>query len=652
MDGGTLVIGAPYFAAGRQPPGAASIYIRSGSTWVLQQRLVGARRPWFRRHRRRQRRHGHRGGSRLRIRREPRAVYVRNGSAWTLQATLIPNDIAPGPRWTAQSVAIDGNTAVVGIGSGAVVCVRPNRHDLDTAGQTDPGNRRLVIPTRRSIALDGDTALIGAPYATVGANAGQGAALVFVRSGSTWSQQGALTSAAGRAGSRFGATVALSGDTALFLDGGSSVTRAYRFTRTGGVWTEQTPIVPPNTSIFTPTVNSVALDTDTAILGVRGSAHVFRRIGGQWTFQDRLVSGYVNVPQNENFGLAAARLRQHGGRRRAGLRTERMKRTAPAAPTCIRFRPVRLKRPTLAGSASGTTVSLSWTPAAGAAPTSYIVEAGTTPGASNVYVGNVGNVLALSTAAPAATYHVRVRGVNAFGPGAASNEVTLTVGTPTAPLPGAPTLTGSVAQTSVSLAWTPAATGGAPTSCVTRSRDVARGLESVQRQRRRRHRIERHRHARRLLHPRPRRQRLGNRSCLERNRADGRLRCSGDTHRPELLCGGQYGDPVVEPDPWRGRVRPGSGDIARRDEYLQWPGGRGDNTRTQAPSGTYYVRILSANNCGVSNPAPEVAIVVPVRASSSALRALVISRSVQAGCEGTGGKNIEGARILAEALLP
>ena len=66
------------------------------------------------------------------------------------------------------------------------------------------------------IATDGDTAVIGAPYRTPGANANQGAAYVFTRSGTTWSQQGAdLTAADAAANDTFGAAVALSGDTAL-----------------------------------------------------------------------------------------------------------------------------------------------------------------------------------------------------------------------------------------------------------------------------------------------------------------------------------------------------------------------------------------------------------------------------------------------------
>ena len=50
------------------------------------------------------------------------------------------------------------------------------------------------------VALDGDTALVGVPGAEVGSNIDQGSAYVFVRAGTTWSQQAKLTAADGAAG--------------------------------------------------------------------------------------------------------------------------------------------------------------------------------------------------------------------------------------------------------------------------------------------------------------------------------------------------------------------------------------------------------------------------------------------------------------------
>ncbi len=123
--------------------------------------------------------------------------------------------------------------------------------------------------------------------------------------------------------------------------------------------------------------------------------------------------------------------------------------------------------PALTGTVSGTTVTLNWTPSVGGAATSYVIEAGTASGASNLFNSNVGNLFQVAATPSPGTYFVRVRGVNGFGAGAASNEVVLTVGGPTSPsVPGAPALTGSVSNTTVALAWTPSAVGGIPTSYV------------------------------------------------------------------------------------------------------------------------------------------------------------------------------------------
>lgn len=97
-----------------------------------------------------------------------------------------------------------------------------------------------------SVALssDGNTALVGGDFD--GASSA-GAAWVFTRSAGTWSQQGLkLTGGGATAGAAFGSSVALSGDgnTALIGgedDGASSAGAAWVFTRSGSTWTQQGP---------------------------------------------------------------------------------------------------------------------------------------------------------------------------------------------------------------------------------------------------------------------------------------------------------------------------------------------------------------------------------------------------------------------------
>jgi hypothetical protein len=116
--------------------------------------------------------------------------------------------------------------------------------------------------------------------------------------------------------------------------------------------------------------------------------------------------------------------------------------------------------PALTASASGSIVNLSWTPATGPSALSFIVEAGSGPGLSNVFNGNVGNTTQLSAPAPPGTYYVRVRGVNAFGTGAASIERVVAVGG----VPGTPTVTSAAESGGIlNVAWL-AGSGNAATS--------------------------------------------------------------------------------------------------------------------------------------------------------------------------------------------
>ena len=95
----------------------------------------------------------------------------------------------------------------------------------------------------RAVALSGDTALVGAMGKYVGANPAQGAAYVYTRSGTTWTQQQELTAGDGTYNDAFGASVALSGDTALVgafskkVGSNSFQGAAYVFVRSGTTWT-------------------------------------------------------------------------------------------------------------------------------------------------------------------------------------------------------------------------------------------------------------------------------------------------------------------------------------------------------------------------------------------------------------------------------
>ncbi len=112
----------------------------------------------------------------------------------------------------------------------------------------------------------------------------------------------------------------------------------------------------------------------------------------------------------------------------------------------------------------GTTAVLTWTaPAADGAmedrPTSYVLEAGTAPGAADVATVSVGNVTRIEANVPTGTYYVRVRAVNDYGDSEPTADLVLVA--PGAP--GAPTSLTSSGTGTVNLRWTapsgPPATG-------------------------------------------------------------------------------------------------------------------------------------------------------------------------------------------------
>ena len=166
-----------------------------------------------------------------------------------------------------------------------------------------------------ALSGDGNTALIGG----FGDNFDVGAAWVWTRTGSVWTQQGPKLVGSGAVGAFTcqGLSVALSddGNTALIGSCDNSNTgAAWVWTRTGGVWTQQGPKLVGSGAVGAPRQGiSVALSSDgnTALVGGLddnadvGAAWVWTRSGGVWTQQgSKLVgSGAVGAARQ---GMAVA----------------------------------------------------------------------------------------------------------------------------------------------------------------------------------------------------------------------------------------------------------------------------------------------------------------------------------------------------------
>ena len=178
-------------------------------------------------------------------------VFTKPGTGWataTETAKLTASDGVVGD-WFGQSVAVDGDTVVVGAseddGSGsAYVFTKATDSVWTDATQTaklTASDGDDFDEFGKSVAVDGDTVVAGAPN-----NDGYGSAYVFIKPAAGWddaTQMAKLTpgatddGAAGLAGT-FGAAVAVDGDTVVV--GASAYSgsqgRAYVFTKPSGGW--------------------------------------------------------------------------------------------------------------------------------------------------------------------------------------------------------------------------------------------------------------------------------------------------------------------------------------------------------------------------------------------------------------------------------
>lgn len=237
-------------------------------------------------------------------------VYVRSGTTWSLQEKLTTPDGASNDNF-GYSVALGGDTALVGAPEQVVSghAAQGAAYIFVRSGTTWTYQAKLIAADGEAedrfgcaVALDGNTALLGAYYDNVGATLHQGSAYAFVRSGSTWTQQAKLTTAEGEAEDYFGWSVAISDDTALVgsvrhaVSGNLRQGAAYIYMRTGTIWTEQAQLTAADGAPNESFAHAVALDGDTALVGARhddagrGAAYAFTRSGTTWLQQAKLIA--------------------------------------------------------------------------------------------------------------------------------------------------------------------------------------------------------------------------------------------------------------------------------------------------------------------------------------------------------------------------
>lgn len=259
-------------------------------------------------------------------------VFTRSAGVWTQQGEKLVGTGAVGAAQQGTSVALsaDGNTALVGgpgdnSDNGAAWVFTRSGGVWTQQGNKLVGSGAVGAAQQgRSVALsaDGNTALVGGPFDTSLA----GAVWVFTRSSGNWTQQGPKlvgTNAFGAASQGYSVALSADGNTALF--GGdtdnSQIGAAWVFTRSGSAWTQEgDKLVGWGHNGLSREGWSVALSANgnTALVGgigdnwdgahpFYGATWIFDRSAGVWTQRGEklLAAGAVgNAQQGSSVALS------------------------------------------------------------------------------------------------------------------------------------------------------------------------------------------------------------------------------------------------------------------------------------------------------------------------------------------------------------
>jgi hypothetical protein len=346
-DGNYVAVGARQeFANSSSNGGAAYIFTRSGSTWTQQARLVGSTVST-----------DYRFGSSVSINSDgtyllvgaysknynvgTAYVFTRSGSTWTQQAEI------PSPTTSADLFGL--RSAINSTGDLVAICAQGNPgatssytqsgavHVYSRSGSTWTLQQTLRASDEntywrfgRSVRFnsDGTYIIVGAPMSSTGV--GNGAAYVFTRSGSTWTQQAKITASDAQVDDYFGTSVSINSDAtyaisgAEYEDGGagdplSNAGAAYIFTRSGSTWTQQQKIqssdiaggdlfgggVSMNDNGNYVVVTAIGEDGGTGDpINNGGAAYVFERSGSTWTQIRKITTS--EAQQNDLLGNNSA----------------------------------------------------------------------------------------------------------------------------------------------------------------------------------------------------------------------------------------------------------------------------------------------------------------------------------------------------------
>ena len=314
IDGNTVIVGAPEEDTGGSDAGAAYIFTRSGTRWSQQAKLQASDKA-----------SGDNfgysvaiDGSRIIVGAPEEDtggsgagaayIFTRIGTGtstrWNQDTKIQASDKASGDNF-GEAVAIAERTVVVGAylrGNGAAYIFNYAWFSWSQQAKLLASDGEWKDYFGGAVAIDGNTVIVGAAGEDTGGG-GAGAAYIFTRSGTSWSQQAKIQASDRRSRNGFGYSVSVDGNTIIVGaprdqgDGGGNASdagAAYIFTRSGTRWSQQIKLQADDRDNDDDFGTSVSIDGNTVIIGAPGENTGGRKAGSAYPFAKNSSGNWVD----------------------------------------------------------------------------------------------------------------------------------------------------------------------------------------------------------------------------------------------------------------------------------------------------------------------------------------------------------------------
>ena len=245
-------------------------------------------------------------------------VFVRTGTTYVQEQKLLAGDAATGDLFGIYALGMtdDGTRVVIGAhgkltNTGAVYVFLRSPTNVWSQEQkltASDATTNAYFGYSAGISRDGTRLVVGA----YGMATNTGAAYVFARSGVTWSQEQKITAGDAATGDAFGQSAAISNDGSRVLVGAwgkaSNTGAAYVFLRSGTTWSQEAKLTASDAATgdqFSAYACSLSSDASRAIVGALsktggGAAYVFSRSATTWTQEAKLTA--FDAATGDQFG--------------------------------------------------------------------------------------------------------------------------------------------------------------------------------------------------------------------------------------------------------------------------------------------------------------------------------------------------------------